>query len=91
MCYNCGCHNPHDDMGNPDNITESTFQHLAKHWNKPLKETKTIIYTMLKEDNMTDSHIVEMFDKAANAWGQSVQEAKIVTLRLLKGQIENNK
>lgn len=29
MCYNCGCGNPNDDMGNPDNITNATFAKAA--------------------------------------------------------------
>ena len=44
MCYNCGCHNPQDDMGNPDNITEQTLTHLAEHWGKSLKEAKLILF-----------------------------------------------
>ena len=53
MCYNCGCQNPQDNMGSPDNITEETFE------------------------------------KAAKAWGQSVEEAKRNTLELLKKQIKD--
>lgn len=30
MCYNCGCGNPNDDMGHPDNITNTTFDKAAK-------------------------------------------------------------
>ena len=30
MCYNCGCGNPNDDMGNPDNITNATFVKAAQ-------------------------------------------------------------
>lgn len=29
MCYNCGCGNPNDDMGNPANITNATFDKAA--------------------------------------------------------------
>jgi hypothetical protein len=91
MCYNCGCSNPQDDMGSQDNITESTFEHLAKHWNKPIKETKSIVYKMLQEGKIDDSHLVEMFEKAAKAWGQSIDEAKMSTQRLLKNQLEDSK
>lgn len=52
MCYNCGCANPNDDMGNPDNITNTTFA------------------------------------KAAQAEKQSVTEAKLKTLELLKQELE---
>ena len=30
MCYNCGCQRPNDDMGNPKNITNKTFEEAAK-------------------------------------------------------------
>lgn len=30
MCYNCGCGNPNDDMGHPENITNATFDQAAK-------------------------------------------------------------
>lgn len=52
MCYNCDCHMPKDDMGNPANITDETFE------------------------------------KAAAAWGQSVDEAKLNTYKLLRQQLK---
>ena len=48
MCYNCGCEMPDNDMGDPKNITNKTFE------------------------------------EAANAVGQSPEEAKRNALRLLK-------
>lgn len=30
MCLNCGCGMPHDDMGNPQNITVKTLAKAAK-------------------------------------------------------------
>lgn len=30
MCYNCGCQMPDNDMGNPKNITNKTFDEAAK-------------------------------------------------------------
>jgi hypothetical protein len=30
MCYNCGCGMPNNDMGNPANITNKTFEDAAK-------------------------------------------------------------
>lgn len=53
MCYNCGCQNPKDNMGDPHNITDETFE------------------------------------KAAHAWGQSVDEAKKNTLELLEKEIKD--
>ena len=84
MCYNCGCRNPDDDMGHPDNITEDSLQHLSEHWGKSLQETKLQVLKMLEENKIEDPHLVEMFEKAAKAWGQSTDEAKENTLSLLK-------
>ena len=87
MCYNCGCFNPQDDMGSPDNITEETFKHLAEHWKKSLEETKLAVFQMLEDNKVTDSHLTEMFEKAAKAWGEPVEEAKKQTLQLLKSEL----
>lgn len=82
-------------MGSPDNITEQTFVHLGEHWNKSLKETKLAICEILRSriENRNneieeDSYLSEIFTKAANAWGQSKDEAIKNTFRLLKQQIE---
>ncbi len=40
MCYNCGCNNPNDDMGNPDNITNITFEKAAKAEKQDVVEAK---------------------------------------------------
>ena len=88
MCYNCGCFNPSDDMGNPKNITEDTFKHLAKHWNKSLNETKLIVFQMLENNEINNSHLTEMFKEAAKAWGDSVDEAKRKTYQLLKSELK---
>lgn len=40
MCYNCGCEMSEDDMGNADNITESTIKHLANLWGQDSVGTK---------------------------------------------------
>lgn len=84
MCYNCGCHNPQDDMGSNDNITDSTFEGLASHWKKSPKETKSMVCKMLEDRKITDPHLIAMFEKSAKAWGQSLEEAKNNTYRLLK-------
>ena len=86
MCYNCGCFNPKDDMGHPDNITNSTLVHLSQHWNASLVETKKRTLAMIENNKIDDPHVKEMFEKAARAWGQSVEEAKKNTLALLKSQ-----
>lgn len=90
MCFNCGCQNPQDDMGNSNNITEQTLMHLSGHWGKPLEETKKILFGLLKNsDNKLeeDEHLKEMFEKASKAWGQSIDEAKKNTYELLKQQV----
>jgi hypothetical protein len=55
VCYNCGCGMSDNDMGNPKNITEKTFQ------------------------------------EAANAAGQSLEEAKQNTLELLERAIREKR
>lgn len=87
MCYNCGCFNPEDDMGHPDNITTNTLKHLSKHWNTSLDETKKRLSGLIEKGNMSDPHLTEMFEKAAKIWGQSVDEAKKNTLELLKNEL----
>lgn len=90
MCYNCGCAIPEDDMGHPDNITESTLQHLSEHWGKNLVETKKELLSLLSTNDprlQIDHHLKEMFEKAAKAWGQSMEDAKKNTAGLLKSQV----
>lgn len=90
MCYNCGCQNPQDNMGSADNITEQTLTHLSEHWGKSLKETKEMLFKLLETNDKKlaeDPHLKEMFDKAAQAWGQSVDEAKKNTYTLLKKEV----
>lgn len=90
MCFNCGCHNPHDDMGSPDNITTETLQHLAEHEGKSLPEMEQLLIGWLENNDPkleNDPHLKEMFEKAAKAWGQSVEEAKKNTYSLLKEEV----
>ncbi len=95
MCYNCGCQNPQDDMGDKNNITEQTFEYLSKEWNKSLKDTKLTVYELLKkqfeggnkEAKKEDPSLAEMFERAARAWRQDLTEAKKNTYEILKEQI----
>lgn len=48
MCYNCGCGNPGDDMGNPDNITTATFQKAADGEKQDLQTAKAETLKLLK-------------------------------------------
>ncbi len=40
MCYNCGCGMPNNDMGNPENITNKTFEAAAEAMGQPVKDAK---------------------------------------------------
>jgi hypothetical protein len=93
MCYNCGCHIPDDNMGNPSNITTTTFKHLGEHWGKPLEEVKLVVYKYLTGDvaGLNDhdkEHIEEMFVNASTAWGQPLDEAKNNAKSMLKGELK---
>lgn len=84
MCYNCGCFNPDDDMGSPDNITNEKLGLLAKSLNKDVQTLKKDVQTSLEGNSPTP--IEDAFQKAASAWGQSIDDAKKNTLKLLKRQ-----
>lgn len=90
MCYNCGCANPDDDMGHPDNITTSTLSQLSKHWNISVDETKKRLIDMIENIKFDEDHVVKMFEAAARAWGQSTDEAKKNTKELLKSEVEKS-
>src|SRR5215211_5160616 len=40
MCYNCGCGMPNNDMGNPKNITNKTFEEAAQASEQSAKDAK---------------------------------------------------
>jgi len=40
MCYNCGCGMPNNDMGNPANITNNTFEEAAKVMRQSAEDAK---------------------------------------------------
>lgn len=84
MCYNCGCHIPQDDMGNPDNITEHTLEHLAQDLGKQLPDLKQELMAYLSANQPTNPTYEQLFTKAATAWGQTVEEAKKNALELLQ-------
>jgi hypothetical protein len=48
MCYNCGCGKPGDDMGDPKNITDKTFEEAAKASKQSPKEAKKKTLELLK-------------------------------------------
>jgi hypothetical protein len=49
MCYNCGCQMPDNDMGNPDNITNKTFEEAARAAGQSVEEGKQNALELLKE------------------------------------------
>lgn len=40
MCYNCGCGMPNNDMGNPKNITNKTFEEASQAMEQTVEESK---------------------------------------------------
>lgn len=89
MCYNCGCDIPDDDMGHPDNIINKTLDSVAEGMGlEPGSFRHKLTHDL--EAQMEDSTmelepaVNEMFNKASQAWGQPVEEAKKNTLALLK-------
>jgi hypothetical protein len=40
MCYNCGCGMPNNDMGNPANVTNKTFEEAAKAMRQSSEDAK---------------------------------------------------
>lgn len=55
MCYNCGCGVPTDDMGHPQNITETTFAAAAKAMGQTIEEAKRETLKLLQKQLKTDS------------------------------------
>ncbi|HSK29330.1 MAG TPA: hypothetical protein VLA17_05150 [Candidatus Limnocylindria bacterium] len=49
MCYNCGCQRPDDDMGNPNNITNKTFEEAAKASGQKSDEAKKNVMELLEK------------------------------------------
>lgn len=88
MCYNCGCMIPDDTMGHDDNITDHSFEELAKKLGKSTDETKQMVFEMLEKNEVTHPEVQSMFMRASQAWGQSVDEAKKNTHDLLKDTLE---
>lgn len=84
MCYNCGCLLPDDNMGSDQNITDATFEELAKKKDKSVDEVKHDVLHMLEEDTISDTAVEEVFVAASKVWGQSVAEAKKNTKELLR-------
>jgi hypothetical protein len=50
MCFNCGCHLPDNDMGNPENITLETFKKAAEASGQSVKEAMENTRELLDEE-----------------------------------------
>lgn len=50
MCYNCGCGNPNDNMGDDKNITNKTFEEAAKSWGQSKEEAKKNTLKLLQKE-----------------------------------------
>ncbi len=55
MCYNCGCGNPNDDMGDPANITNTTFEKAAEAEKQSVAEAKLKTLELLQQQLNTKS------------------------------------
>ena len=49
MCYNCGCQMPDNDMGDPKNITDKTFDEAAKAADQAPEEAKRNTLELLQK------------------------------------------
>jgi hypothetical protein len=49
MCYNCGCQMPDNDMGNPKNITDKTFDEAAKAMGQSAEDAKKNTLELLQK------------------------------------------
>jgi len=87
MCYNCGCQIPDDDMGHKDNITNKTLEDTAQQLGKSLHDLQHEVFDYIEKKESNNKEFEDMFEKAAAAWGQSVDEAKKNTRELLKSDM----
>lgn len=72
-------------MGNPDNITTKTFEHMAEHLHKTPEEVKLMVFEAIENGTIDQNETLrEMFDKAAAAWGQSREDALKEAHKMLK-------
>lgn len=50
MCYNCGCEMTDNDMGDPKNITDKTFEDAAKAMDQTPEEAKKNTLALLRKE-----------------------------------------
>jgi hypothetical protein len=49
VCYNCGCKMPDNDMGDPKNITNKTFEEAARAAGESVDDAKRNTLDLLRE------------------------------------------
>lgn len=49
MCYSCGCQMPDNDMGNPKNITNKTFDEASRAAGQSAEEAKRNTLELLQK------------------------------------------
>ena len=49
MCYNCGCQMPDNDMGNPKNITNKTFNEASRAAGQSAEEARKNTLELLQQ------------------------------------------
>lgn len=49
MCYNCGCQMPDNDMGDPKDITNETFNEASKAAGQSAEEAKKNTLELLQK------------------------------------------
>jgi hypothetical protein len=52
MCLNCGCHDAHDDHGNPANITYESVKNAADANEMGIAESIAMILETAEEDRV---------------------------------------
>jgi len=75
MCYNCGCEMPDNDMGNPKNITNKTFEEAAKASGKKPEEAEKNTLDLL-EKNMGEKSKNSQTQRPANTSGRGGNPAR---------------
>ncbi len=94
MCYNCGCEMPDDPMGHQENIITQTFTTIAGTMGMDphalmLKVMHDLESQLADPTYELEPDIENMFEKASQAWGQPIEEAKKNTLALLKKTLKH--
>ncbi len=91
MCYNCGCGRLDDDMGDPKNITNKTFEEAAKASGQKAEEAKRNAYDALKKQFEKNNSIYPPFVFPFNPTNQTPHGDSLLNSLRLGMIIENSK